>query len=63
MRKVVLSSSSLSPLIRHPMHKVLLQSSQALLDILEGVGIGEAQVAFAMGTKIDARGHRDLGML
>jgi hypothetical protein len=38
------------------------QPVQGLLEVFQGIGIGQAQEAFAPGAKINARGHPDLGV-
>jgi hypothetical protein len=45
------------------MDQILSEASQAFVNVVERVGVGEAQVALAVGPKVDARGDGDLGVL
>ena len=44
------------------MPEILFQPAQAFVNIVQGVRVGEAKIAFAVGTEVDARSDSDLSV-
>jgi hypothetical protein len=59
-RQIGRVSSSLR--VGNAVHQVLLQPAQAFVNMVQGVGVGEAEITFAVQAEIDTWGDGDLGM-
>ena len=44
------------------MHQILRQSAHAFVNIFQGVGVGEAQIPFAVGSEVDTWSDGNLGV-